>query len=216
MTDPHIVGAPCRIAESIDGQFDIVRLERISGLGQEAGDSLNPMFLRIFLGKSRPADLAVGREANIIELDLVESLLGSLHGQRDVVIPYLFVRWVSPAQPFPVPPEVTSFRIFHRPLWMGHSQQLVFENHNPGNGVNLAIGEPPHERGPVLDHHLFVGADLMGQLDLAGIHQKAAVPLDIHDDRVEFRRYEQSLGVIAQLLTAQTIASYVKSLDVAC
>ena len=184
LADAEIVGYPRRVAEDIDTQLDAERLQRGLGALEQPRDGRQAIFFGVGQGELGDADVAVGGEADVVVLNLIEAHPRRLDRQRNVVIPHRLVVRVDPPHLLRVAPDLPGVGVDHRPLRVGLRQQVVLADRDAGDGVDAAILEPLEKRGRVLDHRLAVGADLLRSRHLRGEGELAAVPLEVHDDRI--------------------------------
>src|SRR5262249_57517254 len=89
LADVRVVFVEGGVAEDVGGDVDPERSELAPGPAEEARDGGETRVLvdgtRILGG----AELAVGRESHVVELDLVEPLPGPFAPHCDLVLPYL-------------------------------------------------------------------------------------------------------------------------------
>ena len=79
--------------------------ERRACVRQERGDGPKAVVLRVGLRVPGGTQRAVRREAQVVELDLVEPLARGLGPHRDRVRPRLLLEGIEPRQPLGVEPE---------------------------------------------------------------------------------------------------------------
>ena len=101
LTDPEVPRR--RQPEDVHGDPHSERLEASAGVFGEHRD--RPAHgLRMLAGIADLREVAVAREADVVELDLVEAELRSLFGDVDVVLPDALVVGVRPAEAGAVEP----------------------------------------------------------------------------------------------------------------
>ena len=76
------------------------------------------------------------------------------------------------------------------------------------------IFEPLHEGRPILHHDHAIGADLLGERDLRGIDDVAAIALDIHYDRVEFGGLQEVFDTFHECVVTKGVMRDVDAFDV--
>jgi hypothetical protein len=140
---------------------------------------------------ARVADLrevAVAREAHVVELDLVEAELRRLGGDVDVVLPDSFVVGVRPPEPGAVHPA-RAIRAADRQLGGARREDGILEgDHTPdqieARGVDLRDDPLSVVVGPR-------GSDLLRERNVDREPDLAVLVLDVELDRVEPRRFHR-------------------------
>src|SRR5690606_36229072 len=97
-------------------------------------------------GGYRPAEIgashvAVGREANIVVLHLIETEAYDLFGQTDVGLPHLPMQRIHPRRSVLIPPKATCPGIADGVLRMQLCYRTILEHHNSGDGVYAIAAE---------------------------------------------------------------------------
>ena len=129
--------------------------------------------------------LAVGREAHVVELDLVEAPPDRFLAEGDVVGPHLFAERVHPGQLLVVDPGLAGPGVDDRQVRPGVGQDVVLEGHDAGDRVDAAGLEIGHQPVEVAQRGRALGADGQRLRHLGLVEDPAAVALDVDDHRVQ-------------------------------
>ena len=213
LADISIVFVKGGIPEQVGGNEDAHRRQLLAGLGQEARDGGEARVARVGLGVAGGAQLAVGGEADVVELDLVEALLRRFLGDRDGVVPDFLAEGIQPGQPLVVEPRLAGPRVDHRPLGLVVGQDAVLEDHDPGDRIDppgLEVGQHLVE---LLDVDRPAGAGLPGQRDLGPVRDPAAVTLDVDDHTVQLGPVQQIEDAPPDPLVTHAVVGQVRGLD---
>src|SRR5439155_4851975 len=112
----------------------------------EAGDGGQARLLAVHLRIACGGQSAVRGEADVVELDLVETLPHGFLGDGDVVVPDFFAERIDPRELLVVDPRPSRTRVDDGPLRLGAGQNVVLEGDDAGDGVDVArleIGQEP-------------------------------------------------------------------------
>ena len=94
---------------------------------------------------------AVGREAHVVELHLVEALGDRFPGDRDEVVPDLLAKRIDPGELLVVDPGLAGARVDDREIRSMVGQDVVLEGDDARDGVDAALAERPEHAVEVLD-----------------------------------------------------------------
>src|SRR5262249_27580892 len=186
LADVGVVFVERGVAEDVGGNEYPQRPELTARLAQETGDGRQPRFLVVWPRVLRGAQLAVGREADIVELDLVEPLAGRFLRDGDVVAPDLLAERVDPGELLVVDPGPAGARVDDGEVGPAVGENVVFEGHDAADGVDAARFQIGHEAVEVLEGAGALGADRQRQRHLGTVDDPAAVALHVDHDRVQF------------------------------
>ena len=154
---------------------------------EEAGDRLDLHGLRHLAPEVHRAQVTIGRETDIVELDLVEAEPDQLHGEVDVRRPHFLAEGIDPGDPIHIVPGPAGRGIGDGEVRPGLGQRRVLEDNLAGDGVDV-VGVQGVEDG----RHVVVGDDRAGlveELD-PGVDVDALF-LDIDDEGVQLGAVDQ-------------------------
>ena len=114
---------------------------------------------RAHVGEARIGLVAFGREADIIELDLIGAAGGHKLCQRQVVILHRRIGGIGPHQLAVLPPRLWAFAIgsfqrarrLHRQLGMVRHQMLIAKQRDAGNGMHVHAMQESNELWQIAD-----------------------------------------------------------------
>ena len=146
LPDPEV--ARRREPEDVGRDTHAERLEPLRGVVDELGD--HPGRRRRRLARvDDPLDVPVGREAHVVELDLVEAGARRHLGNRDVVVPDPPVIRVRPPEPGVVAPDGAARRL-DREIRPALGKPRILEHHDSADQVDRTCAAPPWPPGPRL------------------------------------------------------------------
>ena len=187
LPDVGIVVVEGRVAEDIGGDERSHRPQLATRLGEEARDGRQPRLGVVGLGVPGRRELAVSREADVVELDLVEALRDGLLGDGDGVVPNLLAERIHPGELLIVDPGLAGARVKDGPVGTVLGEHVVLEGDDARDGVDVARLEGGQEPLEVLDDDRPLRARLEGQWHRSAVRDEPAVALDVDDDCVELR-----------------------------
>ena len=104
-----------------------------------ARDRGAPALLGIIISKVSGAQIAVGRESDVVVLDFIEPKLRQLRAEIRIRLPKLLIKGVDPRRPVHVVPQSTGHFVAHCQIGATGRDHWVFEHHHPRDGVD-AVG----------------------------------------------------------------------------
>ena len=134
---------------------------------------------------------AVAEEPDVVELHLVEALVGEVAGDRGQVLGHARSRWVEPRATDVVAPRLPGGAVAHRQLGTSRRRRVVLHRHHPGDRVDAALLERRQQLLEVEDRRLADRADLRGGLEVGGPVEAAIGLLDVDDHRVRLGPVEE-------------------------
>jgi len=158
-------------------------------------------------------ELAVGREAHVIELDLVEAAPDRLPSDGDVVGPDLLAEGIDPGQSLVVDPRLAGARVDDREVGPGVGQDVVLERHDAGDRVDATRLEVGHHRVELAQRGRPLGADGQRRLDLRRVDDPPAVALDVDDHGVQLGAGGEVEDAAADAAVAEAEVRQVGRLD---
>ena len=180
---------------------------------QERGDRGQPRLPGHRPGVLRRLKLAVGREAHVVELHLVEAAVDRFLRDGDVVGPHLLAEGVDPRQILAVDPRLACARIEDGEVRSRGGQDVVLERHDAGDRVDAARLEVGHHGVEVTQRRRPLRPRRQRLLDAGRIDDPAAIALDVDDDGVQLGAIDQVEDAAADAAVAEAEVGEVRGLD---
>ena len=191
LPDPLVVGDDEGDREDVGAEERARRVELGADHPQHALDRRQAEGLRVRQIRIGDVVRPIAEEPDVIELDLVEALVGEVAGDAGQVLGDARRRWVEPRAADVVAPGLAGGAVAHRQLGARGGGGVVLHRHHPGDRVDPALLQRGQELLEVEDRRLADRSDLRRGLEVGRVVEAAIGLLDVDDHRVRLGPVEQ-------------------------
>ncbi len=188
LPNPDILGFVHGQAEYVRRNGGTQRVDSPLGLGKEAPNRVRTASFRLGVDLGRKTLVRL-READVVELDLLETGAGGLFGDLEIVFPHGRLPGAHPGVARLVLPNA-SVRPFDRPLGLGLGQDRVLEDDDARDGVNSVRVQRVRQRPEIPDGDLSGTGELLSQRNLRPV-MNPLLRFHVHHEGVDLRTRRQ-------------------------